>query len=469
MIWTIAKREFLDNVISFRFAAGSIACIILVVFSTLIGVERYKLELESYSSIAKRNEEKLRKKISLEDFWDISLKALRRPGVLSVVTRGGGATQPYGVSIWTDRVPIHHPRGKRENEYLNDLIDFDVTKAVKIVMSLLALLISFDVISGEKERGLLRLQLSNTVSRGQLFLGKYIGASITLAFPVVFCLLLSLMIISLLFPIPLTFSSYLRLGILFIIYMIFLSAMLLFGFLLSSLTHRSATSLAFSLMAWLLFVQIIPNGGTFLAQRLVPVPSRESTHVEVRKLGAEFEERERAFWDWESNPEPSMEKEAEIYAYSNHLWTEVFSGERYEIEKGYMLKLQRQVRIAEILSGISPVFLVEKVSQTLSHTSVADYERFLEQARIYQRELMKFVKENGFFSKKELLEMIRFWKEEKEPPKDIDMNQIPPFKYQELDLSGSFKATLIPVVVLILLNGLLFGLTLAIFLRYDVR
>ena len=131
------------------------------------------------------------------------------------------------------------------------------------------------------------------------------------------------------------------------------------------------------------------------------------------------------------------------------------------------LKLERQKRIAEILSGISPVFLTEKISQALCYTSVEDYERFLEQARIYQGEILKF--ENEFFSKENILELIKSWMETRQEPKEIELNQMQLFRYQELDLGGSLKATFIPVAVLILLNSVLFSLTLAIFLRYDVR
>ncbi len=467
MIWIIARREFLDNIISFRFAAGSIACIVLVVFSTLMGIERYNLELESYSSLDKQNKEKLQTPVDLWGLRQISLIALRRPSVLSVITRGGSAVQQYAVEITPERVPVHFWTGRRENEYLSDLIEFDVTKAVSIVMSLLALLISFDVISGEKERGLLKLQLSNTVGRGQLFLGKYIGASITLAFPIVFCLGLCLLIISLFFPIPLTLYDYLRLVILFIVYMFFLSVMLLFGFLFSSLTHRSSTSLAFSLMAWLLFMQIVPNGGTFLAQKLVYVPPRDSTFEAIEKVRDEIRVKLREFWDWQSNPQPSMEKQAEIMVYQNLMWTKVRSEERYKIEREYILKLQQQGRIAEILSAISPVFLVERASQALCHTSVEDYERFLDRARIYQGEILKF--ENELFSKEKILEMWKTWMETRQEPKGIELNQIQPFIYQELDLGSSLKTGFVPIAVLVLLNSVLFSLTLAIFLRYDVR
>ncbi len=465
MVWTIAKREFFDNVVSFRFAAGSIACIILVVFSTLTGIERYELELESYSSLARQNEEKLQTKVDLGGLQRINLTALRRPSVLSVITRGGSAIQQYAADITPEEVPVHRWTGKRENEYLSDLIEFDVTKAVSVVMSLLALLISFNVISGEKERGLLKLQLSNPVGRGQLFLGKYIGASITLAFPVMLCLGLCLLIISLFFPIPLTFFDYLRLIILFAVYMVFLSVVLLFGLLFSSLAHRSSTSLAFSLMAWLLFVQIVPNGGIFLADRFIYVPPRDSTYETIEKMGDELRAETRKLW--ESNPQPSMEKRAEIIVYINCMWTKTHSEKRYEIEKEYILKLQRQKKVAEILSGISPVFLVEKVSQALCHTSVEDYERFLERARIYHGEILKF--ENECFSEEKILELIKVWMERKGEPKGIELNQIQPFLYRELDLGGSLRATFIPVAVLILLNSVLFNLTLAIFMRYDVR
>jgi len=56
----------------------------------------------------------------------------------------------------------------------------DLTFIVKIILSLFAILFTYDAIVGEKEKGTLKLTLSNNVPRDRLILGKVIGGFISL-------------------------------------------------------------------------------------------------------------------------------------------------------------------------------------------------------------------------------------------------------------------------------------------------
>ncbi len=69
----------------------------------------------------------------------------------------------------------------------------DLTFIVKIVLSLFAILFTYDAIVGEKERGTLKLTLSNRVPRDRLILGKVIGGFVSLLIPLIIPLILSLL------------------------------------------------------------------------------------------------------------------------------------------------------------------------------------------------------------------------------------------------------------------------------------
>ena len=60
-------------------------------------------------------------------------------------------------------------------------IDWGVVTAV--LLSFMGILFTFDSISGEQERGTLRLMLSNSVSRSAVICGKFLGAFFTIAMP----------------------------------------------------------------------------------------------------------------------------------------------------------------------------------------------------------------------------------------------------------------------------------------------
>ena len=63
-------------------------------------------------------------------------------------------------------------------------LEFTVTSLVSLVIylvPLIALLLGFDAIVGERERGSLDLLLAHPITRGELLLGKYLGLALALA------------------------------------------------------------------------------------------------------------------------------------------------------------------------------------------------------------------------------------------------------------------------------------------------
>ena len=51
------------------------------------------------------------------------------------------------------------------------------------VLSLIALLFTFDSVSGEREQGTLRLMLANSIPRHTVLIGKFLGALISITIP----------------------------------------------------------------------------------------------------------------------------------------------------------------------------------------------------------------------------------------------------------------------------------------------
>ena len=81
---------------------------------------------------------------------------------------------------------------------------------IGILMSFFAILFTFDAIAGERARGTLSLMMSNTVSRGQVLFGKYIGAFVTLMVPLLISILMNLLIIHFSGNIPFASEHWLR-------------------------------------------------------------------------------------------------------------------------------------------------------------------------------------------------------------------------------------------------------------------
>ncbi|MDH5406376.1 MAG: hypothetical protein OEX80_07540, partial [Candidatus Aminicenantes bacterium] len=60
-MWLIAKKEFLLNLLSFRFATGFILCVILIPLSVHISIKHYEERRSIYSSEREECAEQMRR------------------------------------------------------------------------------------------------------------------------------------------------------------------------------------------------------------------------------------------------------------------------------------------------------------------------------------------------------------------------------------------------------------------------
>ena len=93
----------------------------------------------------------------------------------------------FNVSDFDIRQSINNP-------LLNKYEEINWSFIVIFVISLLALLLTFDAISGEREAHTLVLLLSNPVSRGQIFLAKWLSTLLVLAITLLIGIIISLLI-----------------------------------------------------------------------------------------------------------------------------------------------------------------------------------------------------------------------------------------------------------------------------------
>jgi ABC-type transport system involved in multi-copper enzyme maturation permease subunit len=81
-------------------------------------------------------------------------------------------------------MPRHSPADV-SNPVLSLFPAFNPLTFVTLVMSLMALVFSFDAVCGEKEQGTLKATLANPVPRGTLLAGKWLGGLAALLLPFV--------------------------------------------------------------------------------------------------------------------------------------------------------------------------------------------------------------------------------------------------------------------------------------------
>ena len=152
---------------------------------------------------------------------------------------------------------------------------------VSMVLSFMALLFSFDAISGEKEDRTLALVLSNPVSRATILSAKFLGVVTVTGCMMLIGILVSLLIITLSGNVTMSTGLLGETAGFTGISLLFISAMAVIGLLSSVLTRNSNVSLLIALCFWLAFAVVIPNTSVFWANKLFPIPHAEEVNQEI--------------------------------------------------------------------------------------------------------------------------------------------------------------------------------------------
>jgi ABC-type transport system involved in multi-copper enzyme maturation permease subunit len=405
----IAARELREHLSGARFRLISATTLILVALSTLAGIFNYRVQAEQYRMDLARNEQKLHEATT----WSEIQPLLVRPPAPLMILNSGFETRDGRVTIasnsqipaMTEDAPVGAPSLARFGE-------FDVTTVLIYLLGLLAVLLSFDAVSGERERGTLAFSFSNSLMRWQILLGKYLGGMLALALALAMSLVMAI-IVWLVSNVHLPGATWPRIMLWLAALLLYLSAMFWIGLLVSVLTRRASTSLLVAMLAWFALVLFIPVIAAFSSRQLAHAPSSYVLIKEIQNLDKELEDKSADFKkSLGATPESegfaiSLEQGVSMNFYSPESyawWLKYYEG-RVRFEREYAQKVfqatkefqdqnRAQSEWAFKLGALSPVAHLERVSNELTGTSRDDAYYFFEAARRYQQTLIAFYDAN---------------------------------------------------------------------------
>lgn len=183
MLRDIIKKEILDNITSPKFVFTFLLCTILILLSVYTGVTNYRAEKKEYTAALALNKKNMESQPNYQSLAGIGIKVSKPPQVLGTVVTGieeaVGRVAPVNIAADPNLIDSKYS----SNPVFAVFGALDLMFIVKIVLSLFAILFTYDAIVGEKEKGTLKLALSNDVPRDRLILGKAIGGYISLLLP----------------------------------------------------------------------------------------------------------------------------------------------------------------------------------------------------------------------------------------------------------------------------------------------
>jgi len=310
LIWTIAAREILDSLMSMKFLFGTLLCLVLVVISTFVSLQDYQSRIDEYeSAIAEFNEKPAIFKVRIH----------RRPEVLSIFA--SGFERRFGSMIQTGHggaMPIQASGflGTSESaQFSSEFASIDFLFVVRVVLSLLAIFISYDTISGECERGTLKLTLSRPVPRSSIILGKLISGVTCLFIPLIMSFIISILIVQFIGGVDFTGEDWGRTSSIFGVTALCVLSFYMMGMVVSSRTRQSATSLVILLIVWLISVFLIPGIVTAAMDRYRLMAANPGKDVSA--IRADYSRRRY------SEPIPDVRNDREAYAKWSAKWAKL--------------------------------------------------------------------------------------------------------------------------------------------------
>lgn len=469
MLTAIIEKEIREILGSVKFGITFGACAVLILLSFYVGAANYKSSVEQYNAAKAQN---LRQMEGLTSWLSLEQhRIFYPPQPLAALVTGSSNDVGRTMSVHR-RSQIAAEDSKFSEDPIYAVFRFlDLTFIFQIVLSLFAILLGFDAVCGEKERGTLRLSFANAVPRATYILGKLIGAFVTLVTALLLAILLGCLLLPLL-GVSLTGEEWLRLAIIIGTGLLYFAVFLSISVFVSTVTHRSSSAFLTLLVIWVVSVLIVPRSSVLLAGRAVDVPAVDAIAAQKTTYSKQlWQDHQKAMSEFKApeggDPNAMMDsfnaymdslaqiRESKMNAFSDRL-----SEDRHNRQK-----VQQQV--AFTLARISPAASLTLAATRLAGTSVDIKDRFYEEAMDYKETFADFMKEKTGMNITGGMFIVQ--NNDGEEPEPIDPRELPEFVYKPEPLRASLAGAVVDIGILAVFNLVFFIGAFVSFTRYDVR
>jgi ABC-type transport system involved in multi-copper enzyme maturation permease subunit len=440
MLRTIIKREILEYLKSAKFLIGLLIAVVLTAAAMIINLQDYAIRHQDFLDA--------KKELTRSGF---EISVFREPQVLGTLARGKDRDLGSQLKMSVMEAPREltgymggglRSTGPPSSEF--SAVDFAFL--VRVVLSLLVIFMAYSAVSEEKANGTLKLAMSNALPRDKVLLGKLLSGLVVVFAALLAAALVAGILLAAHPSVSLSGADLARMAWMLAVSALYLSAFFALGLFVSVKTNRPAVSLMVLLQAWVFLVIIYPNLSVAAAERFHPLPSEESINGQkaaaYQKFDAAIKEASAASRKGAATQEDRRK--------SDQAWAGV-EVENYKIDAEFGRRQTVQLRLAELLSTLSPAALYDQAMNRLARTDIHEYEGFMDGAyRLWEKFVERW--------------MLRY-----SDPEAFKKTPLPEFSFRS-DSASEAAASLWPQgFILVLFNLICFALAYTGFLRKDLR
>ena len=493
MVFRIVKKEILESLLSLRFMLSSVLVVLVFATSGFVFVANCKQQLLDYQEGTSKNTASLREggggrgrgpalREEETDPGGASGKPLyelafleqdiwRRPKALSMCVGGSERSLPnrFGTTAFgMGRLLVKRPG----NFLLRWSGDMDWAFIVSVLLSFMALLLTYDAFSGEREAGTLRLLLSAAIPRDKVLTGKYLGVMLTLGIPFAAGAMVHMLIVRSYGIAAITAGDWLKILVIVLISFAYLSFFVLLGLLVSGRAQHSVSSMVILLLVWVGLVVLVPSSGRLAARAFGDFMPRaelarkvaEATQ-EIWANSARYGERAGTMAGDRDDPRNNPPARAKL--------KRAVTQAKNQLREEYLLLARAQATLGRQFTRVSPVVMYQIAAETIAGTGIRRCFDIYDQLKEYRAALMDYIRAKDQEDPESLhliceeRSMATRWQAISHQP--VDFESIPKFRESDMPMGEALKSAIWDVGLLVALNVVLFAAAHVSFSRYDVR
>ena len=397
MLITLIQKEIMHHILSVRFVALLLMCLLLVPLTLSINYRRYSQNLVDYQESVKREQAEAKENPpNAQDPNTEVSKFFLKPTPLSVFANGLEDALPTYLGMTRNGVR-QSSTGLVQASVAYALGNLDFLFIVGTVFSLLALLFTFDAVAGEREAGTLRINLSNSLPRDVFLWSKLIGGYIVFVVPFLVSFLLGLLVLVWQgFPLSELTVALPVLG-LTLISLLYIAVFFAIGVVISTYLDNAKTALIVAFTFWVFAVLIAPRGAFVVAKLVAPTRTEQAVYMEKtalrnnltkdrdekikKKMAEAFAGSEGSFIRADDERMNKLKKPI------NEQFRQEFQDQTDKIDRDYRREKVRQEYVGETLSRIAPTASLTYIAMNLTQTGKLKRDGYFQTGERYYAQL----------------------------------------------------------------------------------
>jgi ABC-type transport system involved in multi-copper enzyme maturation permease subunit len=465
MFRIVLKRELLHNLYSLRFLISLVLVLAVFAAGAVSFVRSQAQDREKYRVTEGQYLENMR---SLATAGATQLAVRQQTFTLKPRASGfiADAKERYlpnaiVYSAWN--VFGFQNRSGSANPFLVRFDELSWTFIAALIVSFIALLFTFDAVSGEKETKTLALCLANPVSRATLLGGKLASAVLSVMAMVLIGTLTSLVIVLVLGRGGLSPALSGEVLAFLAITALLAATFAAFGLLASVVSRNSNVSLLMALAFWLAFAVVVPNSSTFLAKTFFPLESSESIE---RRIEAAFDDLNKAAppGSWMMHGGNPFLPQHELRA---NLQMKRLIADK-SIRDAYYQAMFDQYERTRLVTALSPVSVFEYLAEAAAGGGYLRFRKAWDDMHIFQAQFLNFFKaldaaDTGsphWYNPVENVSTTR---------KPVAFEKVPQFQERPMSLAERLGPALKFLLINVFVLSAVYFAAFILFVRYDVR